>query len=1037
MAESLAHFFRFSKGWNFTCSFPLMNISKKVTLVLMAALLLMHFSASAQSTYRVSGVVKDTKGETLPGVSVKVKESSTGVSTDINGEFTIDLPAGTTLVFSAIGFDTKEVTVNKNNAVIDVQLSAKLEVLNEVVVIGYGTQKKSDLTGAVSSIKAKDFNNGVNTSPEQLFIGKAAGVRTVQSGGDPGAGLSISVRGASSITAGTEPLYVIDGLPLQNQAAVGGGGPGFSSAFTPRSPLSTINPEDIASIEILKDASATAIYGSRGANGVVLITTKSGSAGKLKIDYDVYAGIQSPFRQPALLSPEEYMNTVNALITEGAGTAADRVTGIINGGTDWQEKLYNRNAVFQSHNLTFSGGDKSTKYLVSLSNLNQPGVLINSALNRFSGRVNLDHNITNKFNLGIRLTTSYDKDKYLANGTGFNETAGALNAALNYDPTIPVFDSNGKYTISPFITVDNPLAIANGYQSDGNRFQTLGNVFVEYYFIPGLSAKLNLGINNYEEQRKTYISRVAQFGLASGGIANLLEGHRANYLTELTMHYLKAFGKSTLDALAGTSFQKFINTNSVATAKGFPSDAVGADNLALGNPALATNSSNKASNQLLSYIGRLNYSIQDRYLLTATLRVDGSSRFGVNNKFAYFPSFAAAWKISSEKFFTPLSATFSSLKVRSSWGRTGNQDIGNYNSIATYVAGQFAVLNDQLTSTIVPSGLSNPDLKWETTQQFDAGIDFGILKNRLSGSIDYYQKRTYDMLINLPVDRSTGFATQLTNIGSIKNEGFEFTIASENLVGKLKWRTELNLSTLKNTVVDIGPLSEIIQGISIIKVGSPLRSFYGYQVTGTWQTGDKFSSMRDVVQPGDPKYLDVNNDSVINTSDRVLLGNSFPTLSYGINNFFSYKNFDLNFFFDGVRGIKKYNTNLAESLAPANIRRNRYAEPFLNRWTTSNPTNDWPSFVRQQGTRNVSTYTVTDASYLRLNNIQLSYSISQRLMGKWIRSARIYAASQNVFIITGYLGDPTLNTGGSANLGESNNPYPLAKTFLLGISLGL
>lgn len=1013
------------------------DVKRNVSIIIVVVFILLHSPASAQQlTYRVSGVVKDTKGETLPGVTVKVKEASTGVSTDIDGRFTIDLTGTGPLMFTAIGFDTKEVFVNKAHPVLDVQLTAKLEILNEVVFIGYGTQKKSDLTGAVSSIKAKDFNNGVNSSPEQLFMGKASGVRTVQSGGEPGAGISISVRGASSITAGTQPLFVIDGLPLQNDAPVGSGGPGFSSSFTPRSPLSTINPADIASIEILKDASATAIYGSRGANGVVLITTKSGSTGKLKIDYDVYAGIQAPTNQPDLLSPEEYMNTINAMISEGAGVAGERVTGIINDGTDWQKELYNSNAVFQSHNLSFSGGDNSTKYLVSLSNLDQPGVLINSALNRFSGRINLDHTIADKFNFGMRLSSTYNKDKYIANGTGFNETAGALNAALNYDPTLSVFD-NGSYTISPFITVDNPLAIANGYQSGGNRFQTLGNVFAEYFFIPGLSAKINIGIDNYRETRKTYISRVAQFGLASGGIANLLEGNRSNYLSEFTTHYRKSFKKNVLDVLGGLSYQKFINTNSLSIGKGFPSDAVGAENLALGNPALATNSSYKSSNKLLSYIGRVNYSVLDKYLFTTTLRVDGSSRFGANNKFAYFPSVAAAWRISSEDFFSPLVNTINSLKLRTSWGRTGNQEIGNYNSLATYVSGQFAVFNDQLTSTIVPAGLATADLKWETTQQFDAGLDFGIFKNRISGSVDYYQKRTYDMLINLPVDRTTGFATQLTNIGSIKNEGFEFTISTQNLVRKLKWQTELNLSTLKNTVTDIGPLSEIISGSSIIKVGSPLRSFYGYEVVGTWQTGDNLASMKDVVKPGDSKYLDVNGDQTINTSDRTILGNSFPKLTYGINNSFSYKNFDFNFFIDAVSGIKKYNVNIAQAFAPANIRRNRYAVPLLNRWTTSNPTNEYPSFVRQQGSRDVSSYSVTDASFIRLNNVQLAYNIPQSILGKWSRNARIYIASQNVYIISDYLGDPTLNTGGSANLGESNNPYPLPRTFLMGINLGL
>jgi len=1007
------------------------------SILLLGVLLMCCPNLRAQNAKLISGQVKDASGTPLEKASVKINGKSRGTSTDQNGYFSIEVPIGTTLLFSAIGFEEQAVNVADPSKPLNIVLQTKQEALSEVVVIGYGTQKKSDLTGAVASIKADEFNKGINTSPQQLILGKAPGVRVVQTGGEPGSGLSISIRGAGSITAGSDPLYVIDGVPLQNAAAVANGGPGFSSAFTPRNPLSAINPSDILSIDVLKDASATAIYGSRGANGVVLITTKNGSSGKMKIDYNGSVGTQSPFRQPKLLNPDQYMTIVNQLIDEGAADASNKVNEIFNGGTNWQEELYNRDALMNNHDISFSGGDPNTKYRVSLSYMNQPGVLINSYFKNYGGRINLDQNVDDRFKTGLRMSYNYSDDRYLANGTGFNETAGALNAALNYDPTIPIFDQNGAYYSSPFITVDNPLAIANGYTSTGGRYHFIGSIFGEYTFMPGFSVKLNIGTESYNEERKTYISRLSQYGLASGGIANLLHGNRSNYLSELTAHYNKNFGDITLDVLAGTSFQKFINSNSLATAKGFPSDAVGADNLALGDPTLATNSSSRGNNKLLSYIARANVGWLDRYLLTATLRVDGSSRFGSNNKYGYFPSFAGAWKINQEPFFEPLRTIFDEFKFRGSWGRTGNQAIGNYNSISTYVVGPTAVMDDQLVSTVIPSRIPNPNLKWETTQQVDVGIDLTIFNGRISVAADYYQKNTFDMLINLPVDRTTGFNTQLTNVGRMKNSGFEFNVSSTNTQGKLHWRTTANLSTMKNRVTDIGGLSEIIDGSAIIKVGLPLRSFYGYQVLGTWQTGEDVSSMNEAILPGDPKYLDANNDKVINTADRVILGNSFPKLSYGIGNYFTFGKLDFSFFIDGVGGIKKYDDNLAQSLAPANIRRNRYTEPFLNRWTPDNPTDEWPSFVRQQGTRAVSTYTVRNASYIRLNNVQLGYDLTGSAIGKWCRSFKVYVTAQNLTMISDFLGDPSINTGGNANFSDSNNPYPQARAFLLGIQLGL
>ena len=994
----------------------------------------------------ISGQVTSSEdGGALPGVNILVKGTTVGTVTDLDGNYKITAPdENGTLVFSSIGFVTQEVAIN-GRAVIDLQLQADVKSLSEVVVVGYGTQRKSDLTGAVSSLRSEDFNQGVVTSVDQMIAGKAAGVQVVQNSAEPGGGISVNIRGSGSINAGNSPLYVIDGLPIDNSAPVTGEGERFTTSRTTRNPLSALNPSDIESIEILKDASATAIYGARGANGVILITTKNGAVGKFTVDYNGYVGVQTIANKIQLLNPEQYMRTVNEIIQEGGGTPDQEVTGIQNGGTDWQEEIYRANAPVQDHTLSFSGGNEETQYLLSLNYFGQDGVVKSSSFERYGARLNLQHSENNRFNVGVNLNTNYLRDDFVPFGYALNEHAGAIYAAYNYDPTLSVRDSEGNYVRSRQINVDNPLALVYGKDAIANTYRTFGNVYGEYFILPDLSAKINVGGDVSNQQRNVYIDRTTIDGFAAGGIATILNGKKANYLIEGTLSYNKTFNAHNLSGVIGVTTQQFTTERYSAEARAFPADATTTYNLALGDPNLDVVGSGRADNQLLSYLGRINYTLLDRYLVTASFRADGSSRFGANQKFGYFPSLAFGWKLHQEEFYTPLENYVSTLKLRASWGQTGNQEIGNYQSLTTFGSGPLAVFDDTQVATTDPSRLANPDLRWETTEQVNVGLDFGLLEDRISGSVEWYRKHTFDMLLALPIPRSTGFSSRLTNVGEMRNSGWEVALTSNNLSGPVAWTTNVALTTVRNEVLDLGGIPQIITGsagqtsqIGIIEEGQPVYSFYGYQVDGIWQANDDYEATVDNVQPGDIKYRDVNGDSTVNADDRVILGNSIPDLIWSVGNTVRYKGFELYVFLEGVEGVSMLNQNLVETYFPTGLRRNRYAEPLLNRWTPDNPSDTYPSFVNPtaQGEKRVNSITVEDASYLRLNTVKLSYQLP--LTGKVISGATVYVTGQNLLTLTDYSGvDPAQNGNGSANFRIDWNPYPLARTYLVGLNLTL
>jgi TonB-linked SusC/RagA family outer membrane protein len=1010
-----------------------------------------------------------------------VKGTSVGSITELSGQYTVVVPAGATqLSFSYIGYQTLEVPI-ENRSVIDVELGEDAANLQEVVVVGYGQQLKKDLTTAVGSVKARDIKDQPVNSFDQALIGKIAGVRVQQTSGSPGAGLSVRVRGVGSITAGNEPLYVIDGVPVSND---NNRASQRSQQYQdqPVNILSTLNPGDIESIQVLKDASAAAIYGSRGSSGVVLITTKKGKAGKPSVSYNSFYGIQEASERYDMLNAYEWAqlnfegrnNTYRDRFAAGKDTdsnteRASRVpnqpaalippevvpylsntAGLTN--TDWQDELF-REAPMQSHNLSISGGSENFKFYASGEYMDQQGIIISSGFKRYSGRFNMDMNY-NRLKVGLNLNpTVTQHDLVNSEGPWFDE--GVVALALAISPIWPVYNQDGSYNFGAnawgFAMTDfvNPVALANELDDNMQHLRFLGNTYAEYSILKNLSYRLSLGadINNFRRDfyRPSTVESVGRKGASiPSGSSNTR--FTTNWLVENLLNYNTSFGKHSIAAIAGFSSQKETFFRNEITANNFPNDLV----QTLNAGQVATGTSFAEAWSLLSGLARVQYNYNDKYYFSAAMRADGSSRFGENNKWGYFPSVSAGWRISGEPFLAD-NKLLSNLKLRASYGQTGNYQIPNYGSVGLLSFDDYVLGGNNIASGLAPSSPSNPDLSWEKTNSINFGLDFGLWKDALYLELDYYVSNTTDLLLNVPIPQTSGFTTDLRNIGEVENRGFEASLTLQNRKGALGWSISGNFSTNQNEVISLADnVPEIIVagGVGtaqwVTRPGLPIGSYYNPVYDGVFNNQAEIDASPRVAnaRPGDLKFVDVDGDGKIDfAKDRTVQGNYMPDYIFGASLNLDFKGFDFACAFQGVQGheimhlLRRYNYNQEGNM---NLMRGA-----LNRWVSESQPGDGQTNrtnrLQTGSNGQTSNWHLEDGSFTRIRNIALGYSFPRKMLERAkISNLRLYASVQNPFTFTKYLGyNPEINSRPDSALtpGEDYATYPLARTYSLGLNL--
>jgi TonB-linked SusC/RagA family outer membrane protein len=1001
-------------------------------------------SAAIEGEYTISGNVKDETGSALAGVNVIIKGSTSGTATDAFGRYTIKVPKGYhTLHFSYIGYHNHEAVI-QGNSINDVFLVPNIQSLAEVVVVAYGEVKKNDVTGSVSTIPVEEIRKVVATSFDQSIQGRAAGMQVTQNSASPGGTTTIRIRGGNSIQGDNEPLYVVDGIPFKNDGATSG------AAFNI---LSTLNSSDVESITILKDASSTALYGSRGANGVVIITTKRGKSGKPTVNFESFYGLQRVRRKYPVLNAMEYATMVNDVnIQEGkpAVYTQDQINAF-GTGTDWQDEIF-RTAPMANYQLSMTGGDERTHYALSGGYFTQDGVVTNTGFDRTSFRVNLDRKLSERMKIGNSLTVSmaiHDQSRM----DGDLGNAGMVTmAALQYPPILPVKNPDGTFLMtSPALnfTADNPVALAEDSKNKNTAFRTLGNVFGDVKIIDALTLRVTLGIDAILLKNDNYLPRSVQSGLAQGGLASIFNSQAVTWLNENILTYYKTIRDiHRFNFLVGYTQQSNRTEQSRVASRNFVNDALGTSNIGSGSVAL-TPYSEVGLWGLNSYLARVNYSYDEKYLVTASLRADGSSRFGSNNRYAYFHSIALGWKLKEESFLKDIRA-LSDLKLRATYGTTGNQDgIGNYPSIALLGKQNYSSGNS-VTTGIGLSQIANPDLTWETTSQGDIGIDADFLNSRITLTADVYIKRTKDLLLNVTLPVTSGYTSALRNLGRVENKGLELSLSTHNAVGAFQWLTNVNVAMNKNTVLDIGSVPQLYAGqvaniaqhvnSGIIRVGEPLGSFYGYVTDGLYQTTEELTTLVDAnaKNPGDRKYSDLTPDGVINDLDRTIIGRAQPQFFGGVTNTFFYKRFELSVFFQGVFGNDILNANRFE-LEYLNGT-NNLDRDMLKRWTPTHTHTDIPRASSTRPANRISDRQIEDGSYLRLKNVQLAYNLPTTFTQKLkIESVRVFVTAQNFLTLTHYTGfDPEVNRFGQDNRSQGFDyaSYPAAKALVAGIHVG-
>ncbi|WP_179333269.1 SusC/RagA family TonB-linked outer membrane protein [Winogradskyella costae] len=960
----------------------------------------------------VTGIIKGADGMPLPGANIIEKGTKNGVQTDIDGQFTIDLiDRNATIVISFIGFTTQEIPVNGQET-LDITLENADTALEDVLIVGYGSVKKSDLTGAVSQVSSKEVNAFPSGSVMQSLQGRAAGVQVSQNTGAPGAGFSVRIRGSNSIQGNNDPLYVIDGFP-------------FSGSPT------NLNNSDIESIEVLKDASATAIYGSRGANGVVLITTKKGRDGATKVEIESSYSIQQRSSKLDLLNGTEYADFMN-LQAQNDGLdpyfTSQEVAGF-GEGFDWQDFVY-REGNIQTNSVNLSGGDERTQFSMGGSIFNNEGIIKGSDYKRYSVRLNLTHRLNDKVKIDWSNSLSY-LDTRRKDSSGGSRGGSLIGASISAAPISTPYNDDGTYRVLstqyPFIAPDivNPINFINenSYRIQANV--VLSNLAFVYNPTPELTLKISGGIENRDDRADGYTTR--NF-FNSDGSASVSTNQQRSLLSENTITYQKIFNdKHAFTALAGITYQNFKNTNLAGSGLGFISDVFESNQLqSAENPGIP--STGYSDSSLMSYLGRINYSFNDRYLLTLSMRSDGSSRYSEGEKWGNFPSAALAWKASEESFIDNLNI-FSELKFRGSWGLVGSQAISPYTTLNILSSG-YTVFDDELYNTLAPGSRLPNDLKWETTEQLNVGVDAGFFNNRLSLTLDYYVKNTEDLLNTVRLPSSTGYLSSIRNIGEVENKGIELGISGDIFRGDFKWNLAANISANRNKVIKLNGGEDILtsnisllavqDNVSILREGRPIGQFWGYLEDG-------------YTDEGQINIVDLNEDGVISAEDKTYIGDPNADFIYGINSEMSYKNFNLSFFIQGSEGNDIFNVSAIPVTMDYGQGLNTLREVYQDNWSPTNTDAKYP-LVSRSTSAYVSDRWIEDGSYIRLKNIELAYSIP--LDYDFMEKAQVYISGQNLVTITNYSWlDPEVNSQGAGSPGIDYLSYPVAKGFTLGLRM--
>lgn len=960
--------------------------------------------AWSQSRTVAGKVTSGEDGTGLPGVNVVEKGTSNGTATDADGNFSLNV-GGTNsiLVFTFVGYATQEVLVG-NQSNVNITLLPDVTSLSEVVVIGYGQQEKKDATGAVLVLSDREFNQGVISSPEQLLQGRAAGVQVTPSSGEPGASANIRIRGTSSVRSNNNPLFVVDGVPLAGSDVTPGGANYGAGDGPARNPLNFLNPDDIESVSILKDASASAIYGARGANGVVLITTKKGKPGQ-NLTFSVSTSVSTRLKKIDLLEAGEY---VDAAVNAGA------VASVVNfgGSTDWQDEIF-RTGKTQNYSLGFSGGSEQSNYRFSFGYMDQEGIIKNTSLERITGRINAGHKLfDDKIVLDLQLTASRVNDQYAPLGRNAGFEGNLIGAALQANPTRPIYQPDGTFTQGSDFR--NPLAMLAYIDDHANTDRILANIGATWNIIEGLSYRINAGFDNSTGVRRTGIDKKLNFNnILNRGRGIIDNRYLTNKLIEHTLNFNKALGKNRLDAVVGFSYQSFESRGDSLQAEYFTTDLIpivdnidGVDN---NNNKAFTAASYRSVEELQSFFGRVNYNILDKYILTATVRADGSTKFGENNKYGVFPSLAAAWRLSDEAFVPD---ALYDLKIRAGWGITGNQEFpGNASkSVQRY--------NNQ--GGLVTENFFNPDLRWEETTQWSLGVDFALMGGRLSGAVDYFNKTTRDLIIRKDFPAPSFVPTRWENLpGEVKNTGVEFSLDYRVVdQANFSWQVMYNMTILRNKIQNFGTTAintgEINgQGLSgayaqRIADGKPLYAFYMRQFAG---------------------YDEQGLGIYANDERLAFVGDPFPDFTFGLTNNFTFGKFDASLFINGATGFNIYNNTANAIFLKGNLRNGRN----VTRDEAYGPEN--PANFGE-----VSTRFLEKGDFVRISNLSLGYKFDMS-DNKYIKSLRVSLTGQNLLLFTGYAGyDPEVNTNKAINgvpsLGIDYTTVPSARTFTLGLNVG-